>query len=268
MRKLSSALIIIFVASMLNVSAFAVDKPSLLRQKMEAKGRTAGSAKLIAQYQTKFKQLLGQIQYQYTVLDGVLKQSQNLTDEDRSSLMDILENDPDYSLSNVQDTYNNMMSKLPKNDVKALMSTLQSQYKAFSSILNNLNEFASDLPQYYIYGDNSQVSDGDDQNNNSNDNSQEINNNETEKNNTAVENKTDEGTDNTINIKIQKPMTLEQMQYILSKIKPGDSVMINGQRINYDKIKAEVQKMLSRSQLGTNTEGNTTQTTTDSAIQN
>lgn len=158
MKKLYSLLITAVLVVTFSVNAFANGGTSLLQQKMNAKGKTAGLAKVIAQYQIKFKQLMGQIEYQYTVLDGVVNQSQNLTDDDKTTLLDLLENDEDYSWSNVQSVYKNMMDNLPKNDVKASTKLFETTYQKFSDVLSNLNAYQRDLPQYYIY-DNSQVTD-------------------------------------------------------------------------------------------------------------
>lgn len=164
MKKLSVVLIVAFIVTIFNINAFASGN-GLLDKKMQAKGKTAGTSKLIAEYQTKFKKVLGEIQYEYNVLHDVVKKSQNLSEDDRAALLDLLENDPDYSLNNVQNTYNAMMNNLPKNDTKALTQVFQDELKSCTNVLNNLKDYKTELPNYYIYGDNSQNSAGDNQDN-------------------------------------------------------------------------------------------------------
>jgi len=229
-RKTSIALVTAFTITLFSVNSYAAGN-GLLKQKMDAKGITAGSSKILAQYQIKFKQLLGQIQYEYNVLDAVVKKSQNLSDDDKAALIDLLENDPDYSYNNVQKTYASMMASLVKNDNKALVQTLENQYKLYSDVLANLNDYQTSLPQYYMYGDNTSSGDG-------TDNSGTNNANTGTNNGTLGDHIKYTYENNTLRISATAQITKDQAMTLLLMIKPTDAIYYNDYQITYDKFQA------------------------------
>lgn len=227
---------------------------SLLQQKMSARGLSAGVSKLLAQYQLKFTRLLNEIQYEYTVLDGKVKQSQNLTSEDQAALVDILENDGDYSYPLAMKAHKNILDNLPK-DAAAISQTLDNELKTLTQLSANLKDYEHTLPQYYIYGDDSateQQPPATDPLPAKTTETDPVK--HPEQNDKAGQPQTPNqnpiqgqanGAGSSLIINSDKPLSVERILEIFSKMKPGDSVVINGQRIGYDKIKQEVQNIQS-----------------------
>jgi hypothetical protein len=162
MKKTFSVILAVFMIFTFGITASAKNGNASLQQKMNAKGKVAGTAKIIAQYKTKFADLMDQIEAKNTELYDLVDQSENLTEDDKATLLDLLENDSDYSWTNISNTYKKIMANAQKNDAKALTKLFETKYEEFSGILDNLDEFENELPQYYIYEENSQISEGED----------------------------------------------------------------------------------------------------------
>jgi hypothetical protein len=157
MRKIFSIIIAVFMIFTFSITASAKNGTASLQQKMNAKGKTAGTAKIIAQYKTKFADLMDQIEAKNTELYDLVDQSENLTEDDRATLLDLLENDSDYSWTGISNTYKKMMANVQKSDVKTLTKLFETNYEEFSAIRDNLDEFENELPQYYVYEEDSQI---------------------------------------------------------------------------------------------------------------
>jgi hypothetical protein len=162
MKKIFSILIAVFMIFTFSITASAKNGNASLQQKMNAKGKSAGTAKIIAQYKTKFSDLMDQIEAKNTELYDLVDQSENLIEEDKATLLDLLENDADYSWTGISNTYKKIMANAQKSDAKALTKLFETKYEEFSAILDNLDEFENELPQYYIYDETSQMSDVED----------------------------------------------------------------------------------------------------------